>query len=768
MFARFFRNWPLRQQVILVMGCTILAVGLGAAEFVRYNETKDFGRKVHEDTQNLITMLSETSVQAILLEDKRSLDNNIRRIVDKTPEIDTITIYNKRGVILTQWVRSDNIDYSWSLDFIHNVTLDGESFGRITLKWNIKQQQEEIRAYAAKIYIYAATMSLIQALIVVALINGLVVAPIKQIHDHLLGLNTNEVGKKLNIVAARELTDLGNSANELGTILELRKQKEHELEEASKAKSEFLANMSHELRTPMNGVLGMLSLLKGTKLDPEQKEQIKIATTSGRSLLTLINDILDFSKVEAGKLEFENIDFDLEELVEGCALALTEQASSKKLELLCDINGNVKQFVNGDPTRLRQVLTNLMGNAVKFTNEGEVKITVEQVKQNDNNATLLFIVSDTGVGIVESALESVFQSFEQADGSTTRKFGGTGLGLAISRKLIEGMGGEIGVKSTIGEGSKFWFRLTLPVSGESVRDKAVRQPITARKVFLIENNVASTELISRLLAELSLECIVINSGKEALETLRASVAKRSTPEMILFSAQLSDMPGEVFVRCMQADPLFDNIKLVPMAYVTEQSPELYPHKNPRIASLITKPIKRSEFGLILETAVSGKVEDQSVIDELKTARLKAYSQLNVLVVEDNPINQEVALGMLEKIGFNADVADNGQEGYDAIENGHFDLILMDCQMPVLDGYEATKAIRDREITNGEHRIPIIALTANAMIGDAEKCIAAGMDDYMSKPFEEHVLEEKLGFWLSTRITQLVDDQGSSDNKDLAA
>jgi signal transduction histidine kinase/CheY-like chemotaxis protein len=766
-FARFFKNWPLREQIILVMGCTILAVGLCAAEFVRYNETKDFGEKIHEETQNLVSMLSTASLQAILLEDKRSLNNNIRQIVDKAPEIEAVTIYNKRGVTLTQWVKSDNIDQSWCLDFAHDVVLDGESFGRITLKWNIKKQQEEIRAYAAKIYLYAATMSLIQALIVVALINGLVVAPIKQIHDHLLGLKANEAKGTLNIVAARELTDLGNSANELGTILELRKQKEQELEEASKAKSEFLANMSHELRTPMNGVLGMLSLLKGTTLDPEQIEQVKIATTSGRSLLTLINDILDFSKVEAGKLEFEKIDFDLEEVVEGCALALTEQASSKKLELLCDISGDVKQFVNGDPTRLRQVITNLMGNAVKFTTEGEVRISVKQTHRNDNIATLLFTVCDTGVGIQQSALETVFQSFEQADGSTTRKFGGTGLGLAISRKLIEGMGGKIGVNSTIGKGSEFWFEITMPTSGNLLTDKAKRQAVSARTVLLIEKNEASAELISRLLGELSLETVIVSSGKQALETLRTRASYNTSPELILFSAQLSDMPGEMFVRCMQADPLFDSIKLVPMAYVTEQSPELFPHKNARIASLITKPVKRSELGLILQRAISGKAEDQTVQDELITARLETYSKLNVLVVEDNAINQEVAIGMLQKIGFNAGVARNGQEGFDAVANSHFDLILMDCQMPVLDGYEATKAIRGREIQNGEARIPIIALTANAMIGDSEKCLAAGMDDYMSKPFEEQVLEEKIGFWLSTRIAQLMDEQ-SSDDFDVAA
>lgn len=762
MFGKFFKNWPLRQQIILVMGCTILTVGLCAAEFVRYQETKDFGRKIHDETQSLIATLSQISLQPILLEDRRGLDNNIRRVVDKTPEIESVTIYNKRGITLTQWLKNENIDQEWCLDFSHDVMLDGESIGRIDLKWNVKKQQEEIRAYAAKIYLYAATMSLIQAFIVVSLINGLVVAPIKKIHDHLLVLKTNKDAGNLNIVAARELTDLGNSANELGTILELRKQKELELEEASRAKSEFLANMSHELRTPMNGVLGMLSLLKGTKLDPEQSEQVKIATTSGRSLLTLINDILDFSKVEAGKLEFESIDFDLEELVEGCALALTEQANSKNLELLCDIQGKLQQRVTGDPTRLRQVITNLMGNAVKFTSEGEVKISVNEVSRLGDHAKLLFTISDTGVGIQESALETVFQSFAQADGSTTRKYGGTGLGLAISRKLIEGMGGEIGVKSVLGEGSDFWFEITLPMAGSTLTEKAQLQPVNAQKVLLIENNKASANLISALLSELSLNVTVVDSGKAALESLRADMALHGGPDLILFSAKLSDMPGEIFARCVEADPLFDDIKLVPMAYVTEQVAELYPHKNPRIAASITKPVKRSELGRILDEAITGSSEDQSVEDKQRTARLNAYSQLNVLVVEDNAVNQEVALGMLAKIGFNADVADNGQEGLDILAQQHFDLILMDCQMPVLDGYEATKAIREREIENSQSRIPIIALTANAMIGDADKCLAAGMDDYLSKPFEEHVLEEKIAFWLSKQITELSTDNDSDD------
>lgn len=769
MFARFFKNWPLRQQIILVMGCTILAVGLSAAEFVRFNENRAFERNFRDQTQKLVSMLSATSLDAILSEDRPVLDTTIKQLVDNDADVEAVSILNENGEILTEWRKSEHIDEELCLNFSHDVLLEGESFGRIDVIWNVQRQQAEIRDYATRIYLYAAGISLVLALIVVGLINGLVVAPIRLIHNHLLLLQASKATGELNVVASRELMDLGNSVNELGNILELRKQKELELEEASRAKSEFLANMSHELRTPMNGVLGMLSLIKGTSLDPEQKEQVKIATTSGRSLLTLINDILDFSKVEAGKLEFESIEFNLEEVVEGCAIALSEQANSKNLELFCHIQGNVNHLVQGDPTRLRQVLTNLMGNAVKFTPHGEVKLSVKEVSKNDEESTLLFSITDTGVGIEESALKTVFQSFAQADGSTTRKYGGTGLGLAISRRLIEGMGGKIGVTSTVGEGSDFWFELALPVSGDTLTEKAQRQPISASRVMLVENNASACQLLQTLLAELSLATTTVATGAEALEVIREASKTDTMPDIILFSAHLSDMPGDVFARCIDADPVFDQVKLVPMAYVTDQIPELYPHNNPRIAAQITKPVKRSEFGQILDRAMNDEYQEVIVEDESLVAKRAAYSTCRILVVEDNAVNQEVALGMLDKIGFNAEVADNGQEGLDRLASESFDLVLMDCQMPVLDGYAATKALRIRESLddNKSSHIPVIALTANAMTGDAEKCLSAGMDDYLSKPFEEHALEEKIVFWLSTHLSEVL-ASSEANNLDKAA
>jgi signal transduction histidine kinase/DNA-binding response OmpR family regulator len=738
-----------------------MIVGLMAAEFARNQETASFKKNFNYQTQKLVSMLSATSLDAILSEDRPVLDTIIAQLVENDSDVEAIMILNENDEVLNSWSKEEAPAANAELvDFSHDVLVEGESFGKIAVSWNVTRQHAEIRAHAKQLYMYGLGISALLAFIVITLINQVVVKPINAIDRQLQLLQQNKATGEFKLDASKELVNLGNSVNELGSTLELRKRKEVELEEASRAKSEFLANMSHELRTPMNGVLGMLSLLKETDLNPEQADQIRVATSSGRSLLRLINDILDFSKVEAGKLEYESIAFDVEELVEDTADVIAEQAHRKKIELISNVEDSINEELIGDPTRIRQVLTNLASNAVKFTHEGEIRILVDTVETNEDHSKLRFRITDSGVGIDPDKIQSIFDSFAQADGSTTRKYGGTGLGLAISRRLIQGMGGEIGATSEPGVGSTFWFELPLQHSASTNVVRTDKPELNNTRCLLLETNLTAQKYVKELLESQGVRVDCDASGNSALQRLRD--AENDPYQAILFCGDLSDMPGDVFARCVEADPVFDDVKLISMTYVTQVIPDLYPHQNARISAQLGKPMRRSELLRILAAVVTNTHTASVVEKQVNKQQLEAYAAINILVVEDNAVNQEVALGMLSKIGFNADVADNGQEGLNALEAGTFDLVLMDCQMPVLDGYAATGEIRKRE--GASKHTPIIALTANAMTGDAEKCLAAGMDDYLSKPFEADALEEKIVFWLSTRLSELQDDAAT----DLAA
>jgi signal transduction histidine kinase/CheY-like chemotaxis protein len=756
------KNLRLSTQIAISLLTTALLVGIAIGELERRYETKRLNASLQEQADLTVSLIGGLLIEAILVQDTPEIDTAINEAVDRNPKLLAITIFDAGGKRLSYSASPLHIETQDTRKYSKDILFEGEKFGSMDVIWSTAQGQLLISKNVNLARLKTFTTLIIISTLFLVLVSRLAMRPLRIVHERMThtinrdGTSDDQLPKYSSV----EFLALNSSVTTLETALSERDQREkalrvasEEAARASKAKSEFLANMSHEIRTPMNGVIGMAELILETELDQDQRIYAETISKSGSALLTIINDILDFSKIEAGKLELDPISFDLNKTLEDVVALVAAKASQKDVEVTLRYDPELPCSYLGDVGRIRQIMTNIVGNAAKFTLSGYVLINVSGV-QTPDGIQLRFDVEDTGIGIPKEKIDSIFNEFEQVEGTASRNFEGTGLGLAISTRLIKIMGGGISVTSEIGKGSVFTILFTLPTTKDIPRNEDAEDiNFTGKTALIVDDLLVNLNILSERLRSWGIVCQTASSGNEALDCLKKHHTQGKRFDFAVLDFQMPGMHGGTLAEHVREDKNYDALPIIMLSSV-DQGMDLATKKRLRIEQTLLKPARAQILRNAIASALNMNVQSrpQKTNAALDTYEDTSQNPLNILVAEDNKTNQLVLKTMLKIIKPNLTIAQNGREAVDIFTDLKPDLILMDMSMPEMDGLEATQTIRNIETSAGLHRTPIIALTANAMKGDRQRCIDGGMDDYLSKPIRKDLLLKMIETWKPAMTT----------------